>query len=395
MSRDRIFPIRSVLESGSYVPAVAPDVANTDAPDDANTDDANTDAAQERESMVESGLLVWSNGRFINCEEEPIHIPGSIQSYGALIAIEEVSWVVRQVSENSADVIGIQASDLLKGQSLKTHLTQQGIDILEDRIASVSHFPEDSGPDVFRIYFVDSIDQTPLYCALHRNDENENLIILEFARKDGNSKRPVYVPSDGETIESTLDSKSKRRYNELFNALHKLTMETDFDSMMTSFQILNKMESYLATMPDIKSLSEQVARLVRQIIVFDRVVVYQFDEEWNGECIAESLNPLVAKDLQPFLGLHFPASDIPPQARRLYSRNKIRYLYSRQQKSSRLLCRSRHDLKQPLDLTFSVLRSMSPIHLVCYFFNVRNILEICLSNLLFRFRSCVRGSCGA
>ena len=91
---------------------------------------------------------------------------------------------------------------------------------------------------------------------------------------------------------------------------------------MTAFHIMDKMESYLSTKTNIQSLSEEVARIVRQIIVFDRVVVYQFDEEWNGECIAESLNPLI-EDLQPFYGLHFPASDIPPQARKLYARNKV------------------------------------------------------------------------
>jgi light-regulated signal transduction histidine kinase (bacteriophytochrome) len=139
---------------------------------------------------------------------------------------------------------------------------------------------------------------------------------------------------------------------------------------------MDKMESYLGTKTDIQSLSEEVARIVRQILAFDRVVVYQFDEEWNGECIAESLNPLI-EGLQSLHGLHFPASDIPPQARKLYARNKvffsytkqkIRYLHSRQQKASRLLCRSANDLKQPLDLSFSVLRSMSPIHLVLYIF---------------------------
>ena len=68
-------------------------------------------------------------------------------------------------------------------------------------------------------------------------------------------------------------------------------------------------------------------------------------------------------DLQSFLGLHFPASDIPKQARELYVSNKIRLLYSRELKTSRIVCRSEEDLKRPLDLTFCYLRSMSLIHL--------------------------------
>lgn len=207
---DHIFPIRSVLESGSYVPLAAPDDAT---------------------SLVESEVLVWSNGRFINCDEEPIHIPGSIQSYGALIAIEQESWVVRQVSENSADVIGISAQELLRGVSLKSHLSPKGIDILQDHIDSVSHFPEDSGPDVFRIFFMNIEDSTPLYCALHCNEENEKLLILEFAREDDTSQRPLYVKSDREKESVDLDSKAKRRCSELSDALHKFTNEKNFVSL--------------------------------------------------------------------------------------------------------------------------------------------------------------------
>ena len=91
---------------------------------------------------------------------------------------------------------------------------------------------------------------------------------------------------------------------------------------MPVLQIMDKLESYLATKDTIQKLSEAVVKVIRQIIVFDRVVVYQFDDEWNGECIAESLNPFY-KDLQSLLGLHFPAGDIPAQARHLYTQNKV------------------------------------------------------------------------
>lgn len=210
-STDHIFPIRSVLESGSYVSATTPD---------------------DSTSIVESEVLVWSNGRFINCDEEPIHIPGSIQSYGALVAIEHESWVVRQVSENSIDVIGISAQDLLRGVSLRSHLTTEGIDILQDHVDSVSHFPEDSGPDVFRIFFMNDMDATPLYCALHCNEENDNLLILEFAREDKNSQRPTYVKSNREKENIVLDAKANRRCSELSYALDKFTNEKNFVSLL-------------------------------------------------------------------------------------------------------------------------------------------------------------------
>lgn len=71
-------------------------------------------------------------------------------------------------------------------------------------------------------------------------------------------------------------------------------------------------------------------------------------------------------DLDSFIvykGLHFPASDIPKQARDLYKLNKVRLLYDRDQETARLVCRSKEDLDTPLDMTHSYLRAMSPIHL--------------------------------
>ena len=199
MSSDRIFPIRSVLQSG--------------------VSRSTSSVGQDEVSspITEDDLLVWSNGRFVNCDEEPIHIPGSIQSYGALIAVREDTWQVRQVSENSADVIGIDPQKLLKIDSLKEVLSEESISYLEERIESISYFPEDSGPDIFRIFFLNDPDQTPLYCALHRNEENGEILIMEFAR-EGGFDHPGYQHSDDDL---NLDAKSMRRLKELRASLEK------------------------------------------------------------------------------------------------------------------------------------------------------------------------------
>ena len=65
-----------------------------------------------------------------------------------------------------------------------------------------------------------------------------------------------------------------------------------------------------------------LARDVRTVTGFDRVMVYRFDAEWNGEVIAEDRRP----DLEPFFGLRYPASDIPAQARALYATNWMRII---------------------------------------------------------------------
>lgn len=90
-------------------------------------------------------------------------------------------------------------------------------------------------------------------------------------------------------------------------------------------------------------------------------MIYQFDSSWNGMVVAEMVDPNVTIDL--YKGLHFPASDIPAQARELYKINKVRLLYDRDQVTSRLVCRDVEDLETPLDMTHAYLRAMSPVHI--------------------------------
>lgn len=72
----------------------------------------------------------------------------------------------------------------------------------------------------------------------------------------------------------------------------------------------------------IEEASVRAAKGLRSMIGFDRVMVYRFDEEWNGDVIAEARQP----ELEAYLGLHYPASDIPAQARALYLRNRVRQI---------------------------------------------------------------------
>jgi light-regulated signal transduction histidine kinase (bacteriophytochrome) len=90
-------------------------------------------------------------------------------------------------------------------------------------------------------------------------------------------------------------------------------------------------------------------------------MIYQFDAAFNARVITELVDPRATKDL--YKGLNFPASDIPKQARDLYKINKVRLLYDRDLGTARLVCRSVEDLERSLDLYFSYLRAMSPIHI--------------------------------
>jgi light-regulated signal transduction histidine kinase (bacteriophytochrome) len=102
---------------------------------------------------------------------------------------------------------------------------------------------------------------------------------------------------------------------------------------------------------------------VKDLSGFHRVLIYQFDESFNGRVIAELVDRGKSKDL--YKGLMFPAEDIPPQARELYRINKVRILYDGGQTTARLVLKDRADLASPLDMTHSYLRAMSPIHIKC------------------------------
>jgi light-regulated signal transduction histidine kinase (bacteriophytochrome) len=108
----------------------------------------------------------------------------------------------------------------------------------------------------------------------------------------------------------------------------------------------------------VNELWQIAAQEVRRLIGFDRVMTYRFDEHYNGEVVAEDRSD----EVPPFLGHHFPASDIPAQARRLYLLNRLRLIADVNYRPSPLVPQLNPDTGKPVDLSFAGLRSVSPIH---------------------------------
>ncbi|AMP98064.1 hypothetical protein AY601_1137 [Pedobacter cryoconitis] len=113
----------------------------------------------------------------------------------------------------------------------------------------------------------------------------------------------------------------------------------------------------ILTYSKLEELLENTAIQVKQVINFDRVMIYRFAKDGHGEVVAESKNP----DLSPWLGLHYPASDIPRQARELYKLNLTRLIADVEAHPARI--NKAKNNPQDLDLTFSQLRAVSPIHI--------------------------------
>ncbi|KAG8958090.1 Light-sensor Protein kinase [Tulasnella sp. 419] len=132
-------------------------------------------------------------------------------------------------------------------------------------------------------------------------------------------------------------------------------------STMDVFAVLSEVMDQLNEANSLDIFLKVVVGVIKDLTQFHRVLVYQFDDSWNGQVVAELLDWAASHDL--YMGLHFPASDIPPQARQLYLINKVRSLYDRDQPTSRMVARDFTDLEYPLDMTHCYLRAMSPIHL--------------------------------
>ncbi|KZT60695.1 hypothetical protein CALCODRAFT_480578 [Calocera cornea HHB12733] len=132
-------------------------------------------------------------------------------------------------------------------------------------------------------------------------------------------------------------------------------------STMDVFALLSQVDDQWGRAADLESFLKIVVGIIKDLTQFHRVLIYQFDENWNGQVVAELVDWNQTHDL--YKGLHFPAADIPAQARKLYAINKVRLLYDRSQVTARLVVRSRADLEPPLDMTHCYLRAMSPIHI--------------------------------
>jgi hypothetical protein len=134
---------------------------------------------------------------------------------------------------------------------------------------------------------------------------------------------------------------------------------------MDVFAVLGQINEQLGSAPDLETFLKITVGVVQDLCRFHRVLIYQFDETFNGQVVAELVEWGKTTDL--FKGLMFPAADIPAQARELYKINKVRLLYDRSQTTARMVLRSREDLDNPLDMTHCYLRAMSPIHIKCEF----------------------------
>ena len=336
--------------------------------------------ARFKHAVTEEGhaVIIGRDGDTLQrCEDEPIHIPGAVQGFGLLIALQEIDecrFQVRVVSENSKRIIGYTPKQLFALESFTDILSEEQTDNLLDHIDFIRGEdvdPATNGPEVFTLAIRSPTRKMhKMWCAMHSNENNGDIIICEFELED-DPINPLVPLGEGtpEPPEDTLQSdptpeefaESTVNASKPLRVLRSARKRKGEAAAMEVFNIMSQVQEQLASAATLDSFLKTLVGVVKELTGFHRVMIYQFDQEWNGRVVTELVDPRATKDL--YKGLNFPASDIPKQARDLYKINKVRLLYDRDQETARMVCRTIEDLETPLDLTFAYLRAMSPIHI--------------------------------
>ncbi|BEV00264.1 GAF domain-containing protein [Novosphingobium olei] len=239
-----------------------------------------------------------------NCDREPIHILGTIQPFGVLVSLDAESRV-RRASANLGDFATLSAEDAL-GREAEEIFDAGALVALRERMQLLR-----GGDAVERLFGVKLFDRRTAYdVAVHFSGEE---FVVEAEPASSNAA-------------------------EAGNPMRTFT-------------------GRLRQAETTQSFLREAARQVKSLTGFDRVMVYRFDESGSGEVVAEALSP----GIDSFYGLHYPASDIPAQARRLYLRNIFRVIADVTAQPVPLLS-AESARGTALDQSIGLLRAVSPIH---------------------------------
>ena len=238
------------------------------------------------------------------CAREPVHIPGAIQPHGALISCDVQLKRVRQVSANIEAVLGVSVEQALATSPEELIGTRS---IVELRNVVDTRSP-------FRVLIVSM-------------------------RTGGRARRFRLLPyRSGSRVVLELEPIKGRPEAWL--------------------SVLAEWQRRLSTLHTQQALLNELTSLIRELTGYDRVLIYRFDEDWNGSVIAESRD----KQVDSYLGHHFPASDIPEQVRRLFSVKRLRDIPDATADPVELVPEADPEDASPLDLSRGVLRAAAPIH---------------------------------
>jgi light-regulated signal transduction histidine kinase (bacteriophytochrome) len=237
-----------------------------------------------------------------NCVDEPIHIPGTIQPHGMLIFLD----LDGRVEGWSANLDGLPSIAPALGRPYAAlGLPQEVVEIIEECIEAA-----DGGESPSLVAAV-TLDGGDYDCVVHAHRAR---VLIEFERREVSTDE---VAMFAIKAHSSIDRLRRQK--------------------------------------TVEGLLDTAVKQVREFTGFDRVMAYRFRSDDSGDVVAEARRD----DITPYLHQRYPAGDIPPQARRLYVLNTLRMIADITYHAVPLLG---VDGSAPLDMSFGVLRSVSPIH---------------------------------
>lgn len=206
------------------------------------------------------------------CGSLPINFINQVQAYGFLIVTDPKLDVV-QVSDNIYTYIGVEAKGIV-GANISSFLTRESFEIIVEKIKPTLN--------------------------------SRSTATLEIQTKDGYSKQFLAIIHKNEDLcffEFEPYSKDSKAFLEVYHEIRET-----FSAIQQSL--------------DLDSALEIVVKELKKFSGFDKIMIYKFDEDWNGHVLAEAMEP----SMESYKGITFPASDIPKQARDLYLKNPYRLI---------------------------------------------------------------------
>lgn len=238
---------------------------------------------------------------FVECHEEPIHIPGYIQSFGYLIGIDAESYSITFFSKNIEEIFTVESTEQLFDRKLTDF----------------------SG--VFK-----SITESDLYNSL-----------TDFTKREN------------ETYFDKIFIEGKEYHLSAFRSKKNIFLELEKVVVNPNKRISNKYDNFYI-IDDEQEIWNQLLNTLARIVNYDRMMVYKFMMDGSGKVVAEKTND----NVESYLGLHYPESDIPIQARELYMKKRKRIFSNVHAETIPILSKTLNEI----DLTYVASRGMSPIH---------------------------------
>ncbi|MBS2012400.1 MAG: GAF domain-containing protein [Deltaproteobacteria bacterium] len=272
-----------------------------------------------------------------SCEREPIHVPGSIQPRGVLLACDE-QGIVRYVSENAPSLLTCTTAADVLGQPLESLLGPTISRRIAKSLADLAPGGEVARPRQFDV-------------RLRGRSERVNIIAHRNAGppQAGRVKADAGPPQAGRV---KTDADPQQAGSLTIVELEPVCAHSGEPPLDVVRGILARLQETRTLRQLCDATVEEIARLLG----FARVMIYRFAPDGTGHVLAEARDP----SLTPLLGLRYPASDVPPPARALYRKNWVRLIDEVGAPPARILSSSAD--AEAIDLTYSDLRSVSPVH---------------------------------